>query len=197
MFLSMSKKISSDEKFQNTEFDLFSALSAIDNKDYRWWDNLTEEQQRKFVPYMLLQWATTIKGNKNIAQYYVLSGNEYANKHMFNELVQNHPKLQWLMLCSMSPGMGKQFHQWLPHLNNKIGSLREEAKYSIVKEYFSKISGDGKVVEDCAKEFTEMQNHKWRIAQHYPSMKLEDIEVLALHLSKEEVDEYEREIGHK
>jgi len=31
-------KVSADEKFEKQDFDLFEALSAIDNKDYGYYD---------------------------------------------------------------------------------------------------------------------------------------------------------------
>lgn len=195
--MAKAPKLSSDEKLENIDFDLFSAIAAIDKKDYGWFDKLTEEQQKKFVPYMLLQWCSTVTGNKNLVSYYLLGGNEYSNKHMFNEAVQNHQKLQWLMLCAGSPGIGKQYHKWLPHLSNKVGSLKEEVKLSTVKEYFTKVytDADSSTISDCAKQFTLQQNHKYRIAKLFPSMKIEDIEVLATQLTSEDLDEYDLNSG--
>ena len=56
------EKVSQDEKFENQDFDLFEALAAIDKKDYHWFDNLSEAQQKKFVPYMMLHWVSAVKG---------------------------------------------------------------------------------------------------------------------------------------
>jgi hypothetical protein len=42
--------VPADEKLENQDFDLFEALAAIDKKDYHWFDNLSEAQQKKFVP---------------------------------------------------------------------------------------------------------------------------------------------------
>jgi hypothetical protein len=195
--MAKSTKVSADEKLENQDFDLFAAIVAVDKKEYSWFDRLTEEQQRKFTPYMMLQWCTTVNGNKNLTSYYLLGGNEYSNKHMFNEIVQNHPKLQWLMLCAGSPGIGKQYHKWLPHLSNKIGELREEAKLSVVKDYFNKIysSADQTTINECAGEFTKNQNHKVRLAKMFPQLKISDIEVLSTYVTGEELDEYDRNSG--
>ena len=106
-------KIPTDEKFEKQDFDLFEALAAIDRKDYGYYDRLTEEQQKKFSPYMMTRWMSAIKGNTALSQYHVLSTNEFANTHLFSEFVSKHPKLQWLMLCASGLGNGKQFHQFL------------------------------------------------------------------------------------
>ncbi len=192
-----NKKVSADEKFERQDFDLFSAIEAIDRKDYDWFDRLSEEQQRKFVPYMMTHWISAVKANGVLANYYLLSTDANANKHLFNESVQNHPRLQWLMLCAASPGVGKQFHQWIPHLSAKIGQLRESAKYKEVHEYFQKIykNTDSESLKAFAAEFTKQQNHKQRIAKLYPALKLSDIDVLASKITSEELDEYDRNSG--
>jgi hypothetical protein len=193
-----SVKKSSDEVFEQQDFDLFRALEAIDKKDYNWFSKLTEEQQRKFVSYMLIYWTSTVKGNSTLASYYLLSTNNYANVSLFNDRVQQHPALQWLMLCASSPGMGKQFHQWLPHLNLKIGTLKSKASVREVAEYFSKIykGADESAVKEYASEFTSVQNHKYKIANIFPNMKLEDINVLSNLVTTEEIENYEQESGN-
>ena len=112
-----------DEKLDNQDFNLFEALKALDRKDYDYYDKLTPAQQKKFVPYMMLLWMSAIKGNEGISRYYIMATNEYANKHYFNEYVQKHAKLQWLMLCAASPGLGGHLHQWIPSIKDKVSKL--------------------------------------------------------------------------
>ena len=107
------QKTPTDEKLEKVDFDLFEALAALDRKDYGYYDRLTEEQQRKFSPYMMVRWMSNMKGSHALQQYHVLSVNEFANTHLFSEFVSKHPKLQWLMLCASGLGNGKQFHQFL------------------------------------------------------------------------------------
>jgi hypothetical protein len=133
-------KIPTDEKFEKQDFDLFEALAAIDRKDYGYYDSLTEEQQRKFSPYMMVRWMSSIKGNTALQQYHVLSTNEFANTHLFSEFVNKHPKLQWLMLCASGLGNGKQFHQFLKpnklddnDLINFLSSIYPTTKISDLK----------------------------------------------------------------
>ena len=77
-----------DEKFEKQDFDLFEALAAIDKKDYDYYDRLTEEQQRKFVAYMMIHWASAIKGSSELQQYYLQSIEYHTNKYYFNEYVK-------------------------------------------------------------------------------------------------------------
>ena len=106
-------KTPTDEKFEKIDFDLFEALAAIDRKDYGYYDSLTDEQKKKFSPFMMIKWLSAVKASLPIQQYYLLSTNEFANKYLFNENVYKNPKLQWLMLCASGLGQGKQFHQFI------------------------------------------------------------------------------------
>lgn len=187
-----------DEKFQNQDFVLFEALDALDRKDYEYYDRLTDEQQKKFVAYMMIHWMSAIKGQSLTQAAYTLGVNEYANIHYFNENVMKHPKLQWLMLCAASPGKGKQFHQWIPHLKASIAELREPAKLKDVKDYYSKIypKADSESLTMIGEAFVEENKKKFYLAKLYPGMKLSDIELLSQTITEEDIANYEKERGN-
>lgn len=187
-----------DEKWSNQDFDLFGALVALDKKDYSYFSGLTEEQQRKFVPYMMVHWMSAVKAQGVLGGYYTISTDTHANKYLFNELVQKHPELQWLMLCAASPGLGKQFHQWIPHLKTAVANLKEAAKERDVVEYFQKIyRGAGEAdIKQAASEWVSTQNHQHRLAEMYPDMKLQDVSTLSALVDASEIDEYEQRSGN-
>ena len=191
-------KTPTDEKFTSQDFDLFEALNAMDRKDYGYLEKMTEEQQKKFVPFMMLHWMSAVKGNGDVQGYYVRSVDHYANTHMFNEVVQKHPKLQWLMLCASSPGLGKQFHQWIPHLSGKVSLLKEAAKPKDVKEYFKKIypktSEDD--IDEVAKAFVSDHKRKCHLAELFPNLKQADIETLNQLITDDEIKQYDKDRGN-
>jgi len=191
-------KLSPDEKFENVDFDLFKAIDAIDRKDYGWWDTLTEEQTKKFSAYMLLHWISSVKASGAMGAYYIMSTDLNANKHMFNERIQQHPHLQWLMLCSASPGMGKQYHQWIPHLNSKLAELKTKATLKEVRDYFEKVypTASKEDVKEIAQHWTQEQNHQHRLAELFPDMKIDDIKALSVVVTAEDLDKYEAESGN-
>lgn len=191
-------KLSADEKFENTDFDLFKAIEAIDRKDYAWFSKLTEEQRAKFVPYMITHWISAVKSGGTLGAYYVMSVDSNANKHLFNDKIQGHPELQWLMLCAASPGMGKQFHQWIPHLNVKYSKLKEKITKKEVVDYLSKVCGqvDSAELDQASEEYRRQQNFRYRLAQLYPEMKVEDIELLSNTITEKDLEEYEKESGN-
>lgn len=193
------EKLSVDEKFEGQDFDIFEALSAIDKKDYGYFDRLTPEQQRKFVPFMMLHWMSAIKGSEGLSRYYVMSTAEYANKYIFNENVMKHPKLQWLMLCSASPGLGKQFHQWIPHIKERVSKLKEAPKAKEIKDYYKKIypKASDNDLSEISQVFVENQKRKMYLAQRFPTLKFDEIELLSELVTDEDIKRYEEELGNQ
>ena len=192
------EKLSADEKFEKVEFDLFEAITAIDKKDYSYYDRLTPEQQRKFVPFMMLHWISAIKGSSDLQGYYLRSVDYHANKYMFNESVQKNPKLQWLMLCAASPGIGKQFHQWIPHMKERVAKLKEKPKAKEIKDYFKKIypklsDSDLNMITDV---FIDSHRKKMYIANKFPELKFDEIELLSELITDKDIEEYEKELGN-
>lgn len=187
-----------EEKFEKQDFDLFDALAALDKKDYAYYDRLSEEQQKKFVPYMMLMWMSAIKTTGNLGAYYVMNTDYTANKYFFNENVQKHPKLQWQMLCAASPGLGKQFHQWIPHLSTKVSLLKEPAKTKDIKDYFTKIypKANPSDLSEFASAFVEEHKKKCYLADLYPNLKHTDIEMLSQLVTDEDIKQYEKDRGN-
>lgn len=102
------------------------------------------------------------------------------------------------MLCAASPGMGKQFHQWIPHLNSKLGEFKTQANKKEVKEYFTKVfeGASASDINDAAEQYVSEQRHKVRLAKMFPEMKIVDIETLSQYITEKEIDDYERDSGN-
>lgn len=194
----MKTKTPTDEKFEKQDFDLFEALSALDNKDYGYYDRLTDEQKHKFNPFMLIKWFSYIKGKTEAQQYHILAGNEFANKHLFNEVVGKHPKLQWLMLCSASPQLGKQFRQWIPQISERVSKLKDNAKLTDIREYYNKIypKADKELVDEISKLYVTEHKKKVYLAQKFLEMNFNDIETLSNFITDDDIQEYEKQFGN-
>jgi len=186
----MAKKetIPADEKFEDIEFDLFKAINALDSKDYGYYDRLTSEQQKRFVPYNILLWMSAVKSkNPVLAEYYLNSANHYANTFFLDSAIQDHPKLLWLMLCAISPGIGKQFHEWIPHLNSSIMTYKKFVEVDQLRTYFSKLYPNVDIDLD---EIKDEQHRKTLIAMNHPELKIEDINVLCQLMTEEDFKQY-------
>lgn len=192
------EKLSADEKFTSQDFDLFDALTAIDKKDYSYYDRLTPEQQKKFVPFMMLHWISAVKASSDVQSYYLQSTDYHANKYMFNENVQKHPKLQWLMLCAASPGLGKQFHQWIPHIRERVTRLLDSPKQKEIKEYFKKIypKTDDSDLTLLSEVYVDNHKKKRYLANKFPELKFDEIELLSDLTTDEDIKQYEEDWGN-
>ena len=189
-------KTPSDEKFTNVDFNLFEALEAMDRKDYGYYDRLTIEQQSKFSGYMMLLWASYVKGAHQVAS--LKRVNRIANLYFFDDAVRSDKKLQWLILCAASIGKGKQYREFLPNLNVKVVRLQKKAELDEVKKYFSKVhpNVDQELIDEISKLYTQQQHRKWYIAEKYPHLKYDEIELLNELLTDEEIQNYERDSGN-
>jgi hypothetical protein len=102
------------------------------------------------------------------------------------------------MLCASSPGLGKQFHQWIPHLSTKVSQLKETPKEKDVKDYFGKVypKADDGSLQEISKEFVNEHKKKTYLAKQYPDLKYTDIELLSSLVTEEDIRRYEEDRGN-
>jgi len=95
-------------------------MAQFDRKNRDFYDELTDEERKKFSNYLMVRWGSSVQGDSELQEYYVQSCNHYLNKHFF--AINRHPKLQWLCATAVSPGMGVQRHQWIAPKKKETGS---------------------------------------------------------------------------
>lgn len=132
-------------------------MAQFDRKNRDFFDELDTEEQKKFAPFLMIRWGSSVGGSADMQAYYLMSCNERLNKHFFEISTTKHKKFQWLLATTVSPGIGNQYHQWIapkkkesnskvskflrslyPHLNedeislmaelNSVADLKELAK---------------------------------------------------------------------
>lgn len=117
-------------------------MSCFDRKDRDFYDSLTDEERKKFSNYLMIRWGSAVQGAPELQEFYLISSNERLNKHFFD--VNRHPKLQWLMATSVSPGMGIHRHQWIAPKKKEAGS--NEIKKALLELYPTMKSSDIEVL---------------------------------------------------
>ena len=95
-------------------------MMQFDQKNRGFYDSLTDEERKKFSNYLMIRWGSAVQGSSELQEFYLISTNERLNKNFF--AVNKHPKLQWLMATSVSPGMGTHRHQWIAPKKKEAGS---------------------------------------------------------------------------
>jgi hypothetical protein len=93
------------------KLNIKNEMRQFDTKNRGFYDELTDEEKKKFSNFLMLRWGSSVKGNSDLAKYYVLSMNQNVNKNFWS--LNKHPKLQWLLMTCVSPNMGVFDHEWL------------------------------------------------------------------------------------
>lgn len=94
-------------------------MRMFDRKVRSFYDDLTPEERKKFSNYLMIRWGSAVEGSRELQEFYIISTNERLNKHFFD--ISKHPKLQWLMATSVSPGIGTPRHTWIAPKKKEAG----------------------------------------------------------------------------
>jgi hypothetical protein len=142
------------------KIELKEKLAFVDMNVRQAWDEMTPEQQKSLKSefFILNRYISSVKGQKReVQEHFVLTVNEYFNKH-WNSL-QKHPKLLWLLLCMCSyNGETVFFHEWIGKkkvTGGKRIKLLEELMPHLKQdelEVMAKISTD-KEIKDLARQY--------------------------------------------
>ena len=111
------------------QIPLNKILTAIDNKDRDFYDNLDDDYKKGFSPFLMLRYASSVQGDPELENYYIASVNHYANPGMLEAPLPKHPKLQWLLFTACSPGIGVMRHNWIkqkPKPKGKGSDIRKQ-----------------------------------------------------------------------
>ena len=114
-------------------------MAQFDAKARGFYDDLSEDEKKKFSPFLMIRWGATVEGSSELQAYYLMSTNERLNKNFFDINTTQHKKLQWLMATTVSPGMGRQKHTWLA-AKKKEGSDSKVTKF--LREIYPHIKDD-------------------------------------------------------
>jgi hypothetical protein len=134
-------------------------MAQFDRKNRKFYDELTDEERKKFSNYLMIRWGSAVQGNDLEQAVYLLSCNENLNKHFF--AINRHPKLQWLCATAVSPGWGVKRHPWIAPKKKQPGA-------NTVKK---------------------------QLAELFPQMKDDELEVMATINTKKDLDVYLKELG--
>jgi hypothetical protein len=116
------------------KLNIANEMRMLDRKSRSFYDELTPEERKKFSNYLMIRWGSSVEGSRELQEFYVIATNERLNKHFFN--VNRHPKLQWLMATSVSPGLGTPRHPWIaPRKKESGASAKRRALAEIYPHY--------------------------------------------------------------
>ena len=101
-------------------------MAQLDTKNRKFYDELNEEERKKFSTYLMLRYAASVEGGPDIQEWYLRVTNERINANFFD--LGKQPKLQWLLCTTVSPARGRQRHYWQAS-KKKEGSNSKALKF--------------------------------------------------------------------
>jgi hypothetical protein len=95
-------------------------MAQFDRKNREFYNELTDEERKKFSNYLMIRWGSAVQGSKELQEFYVIATNERLNKRFFD--INRHPRLQWLCATTVSPDLGTQRHPWIAPKKKEAGA---------------------------------------------------------------------------
>lgn len=140
------------------KLNIKNEMRELDLKNRNFYDELTDEERKKFSNYLMIRWASAVRGSRELQEFYVISTNERLNRHFFS--VNRHPRLQWLMATTISPGLGTFDHPWIaPKKKTQSNKGATEVRQNLMDLYPSMKLSD---IETWAKLITPDELQQFR-----------------------------------
>lgn len=105
------------------KLNIGNEMRQFDRKNRNFYDELSEEERKKFSPFLMIRWGSSVEGSRDLQEFYLIATNERLNKNFF--ALSRHPKLQWLLATTVSPDMGTPRHNWIPHKKKQTGDAKK------------------------------------------------------------------------
>jgi hypothetical protein len=93
------------------KLSIANETAQLNQKNRQFIDELTQEERKKFSTFLMMKYSANVDGTAELQEWYLRASNERVNQNFFD--IGQHPKLQWLLCTTVSPGMGNQRHYWL------------------------------------------------------------------------------------
>lgn len=105
------------------KLDIKRELDAVDQKNYDFYDRLTDEEKKSFAPFILMRYISNSQGDRDIQEWFLERTNEFVNKHHWT-LSKNHKSLLWKLCAGVGTGV-KTYHQYLAVSRKKANKIEQ------------------------------------------------------------------------
>lgn len=93
------------------KLDIKRELNAVDQKNYNFYSNLTDEERKAFSPYILMRYTASVQGDRDTQEWFLEMTNEMVNKQHW-VLSKNHKALLWKLFAGIGTG-ATAYHPYL------------------------------------------------------------------------------------
>jgi len=114
------------KKQPTPKLDIFKVLGAANKKDTTFYEKLTPEEQKAFIPLITMRWMSCVDQAQQ-----VVSTNHCVNPYIFN--IHRHPMLLWQLLTIANTGI-HQRASWIK-APGRISSSKPTSVQIIQQQY--------------------------------------------------------------
>lgn len=115
-------------------------MAAIDRRQFKWYDSLSEEEQKKLSMWVLMRYCSATDSKvEEINLHYLTLTNELVNVH-FNTL-RHHPELQFRLMQVIGVGTS-QFHPWIAPGKRKKDTSANPKLFGLIEKQCPHYSDD-------------------------------------------------------
>jgi len=93
------------------KLDIKRELNAVDQKNYDFYTNLTDDERKAFSPYILMRYTASVQGDRDTQEWFLEHTNEMVNKNHW-DLSKNHKALLWKLFAATGAGVNC-YHPYL------------------------------------------------------------------------------------
>lgn len=93
------------------KLDIKRELSAVDHKNYDFYDKLTPEEKKAFSPFILMRYTASVQGDQDVQEHFLEMTNELVNKNHWT-LSKDHKPLLWKLFAATGVGISA-YHPYL------------------------------------------------------------------------------------
>lgn len=108
------------------KLDMFKdVLPNIDKRNKKFYGILTEEQAKEFSPWLVQRWVSSVEGDPDFIEHYLIMTNELSNVGFGDISLKDHKELHWLSLQIVGVGRTQRHAFIAPPKGAKKTKLRE------------------------------------------------------------------------
>lgn len=91
--------------------DIKRELNAVDQRNYEFFDRLTDQEKKEFSPYVLMRYVSNVNSDQFFQEHFIEMTNELVNKNHW-QLSKDHKPLLWKLFAGCGAGEN-MYHPYL------------------------------------------------------------------------------------
>lgn len=108
----------------SAKLDIKRELNSINLKDYKFYENLTDEEKKVFSPYVLMRYTSNAQGDQDVYEWFLENTNENINKNHWI-LSKTHKELLWKLFAATGAGIPVNYNYLAAGKKEKVKKIEK------------------------------------------------------------------------